>query len=71
MLRSRDESSKIWGMTLGPEFFVTLLGWVIGLVALYVVIRLAVTHAINATRPQPKPGDAGASAPAHLDSDGL
>jgi hypothetical protein len=33
-------------MDLGP-LLVTLLGWVLGLAVLYVVIRLAVLHAIE------------------------
>lgn len=57
-------------MTLEPSFFLTLLGWLVGAVVLYLVIRLAVTHAIIATRPQP--GEATPEAgPPHLDADGL
>jgi hypothetical protein len=47
---------------------VQVLTFVVGAVVLYFVIRLAVTHAIRATREKPGPV---ALPPSHVDEDGL
>lgn len=59
--------------------FALLAGWLVSLIALYVVIRLAVLHVLRAhNRPAPVrtapgllPSATTTARPAHLDADGL